>query len=149
MKTISVPSCSNQLIKVAAIIRQRHATVRCPPAPLQCALLACQAHWDEIAKLVYLRRSVAGRQVVTLRMKRIDRLAICSGIVGDAVSGRLRALQYPLVQASIGISCGSIDALVANLHLKMTEVMRCDHMLELHYLTTSVSCCRASVDIQI
>jgi len=68
-------------------------------------LIAAQVVWNDVTEFVCLRQAPAGRQIVTVRMKRIDWLAICPGIVGTAVSGRLSALHNPLVEAAIRISC--------------------------------------------
>lgn len=149
MKGIAVPPSCRYLVPVAAIVLHRHTTVRGPPTPLQCALLALKACRDAIAKLISLGQITTRRQVEALRMSDVDGLAIGSGIVGAAIGGGLHTLQHPAVQASIRIRGGAIDALVTDLHLKVTGVVRCDHVLKLDDLTGSVGCMQLTIVIHV
>jgi len=127
------PPCRIQLVPVASIIILPHAAVRCPPAPLQSARLAAQVCRDLVAKCIRLGKVSAGWQVEALWVPDINRLAIGPSIVRNAVSFRLCTNQRPLIGALVAHCC------VANLHLKVTEVVCCDHMLKLCNLSTCVS----------
>jgi len=62
----------------------------------------------------------------------INWLAICSGIIRDTIRWGLCTDQRPLIGAIITHCC------VADLHLKGTEMMCCDHMLELGNLSSCI-----------
>jgi len=129
MKDSSVPPGRLELVPVAAIISQRHTTVRCPPAPLKCALLARQAFRDDVSECVCYG---ARWQVEALWVQVVNRLAV-SIIIRTAVSGGLCTHQIPLEHAS-RIRVGAI----ADRHRQVTEMMRGDPMFELDHLASSV-----------
>merc|ERR1719476_711932 len=131
MVVVAVPPCRIDLVPVAAIIVLADAAVCCPPAPLQCARLAAQVRRDNVAKAVWLR--AARWQVEALWVPNINRLAIFSGIIRNAIRWGLCTNQFPFIGAVITHCC------VADRHLEVTEMMCCDHMLKFDNLSTRVS----------
>jgi len=122
MECGAVPSCSIKLIPVAAVIPLRDHRVSCPPFPLQEAIIAAQVGWNNVTEFVYLHPAPFRWQVEALWVQGVNRLAIRSGIVRNAVRRRLCTYQRPIVDR----------------HLKVTIVVGCDLMLELDHLTTGV-----------
>jgi len=132
MEIVGVPTCLVKLLPVAAVIVLPEPAVSCPPAPLQRARLAAQVRWDDVTKLVCLGQIATRRQVESLWVQRINRLAISSGIIRNAIRWGLWTHQQPRIRATIPCRC------VANPHLNMTIVVRRDRMLELDHLSTRV-----------
>jgi len=133
VEIVAVPPCRIDLVPVATVVVLAHAAVCCPPAPLQRARLAAQVCRDDVAKLVCLGQVPARRQVHSLWVPNINWLAIRSGIIRNAICWGLRTDQGPLIGAVVA------HCFVADLHLKMAEMMCCDHMLKLGNLSTRVS----------
>jgi len=132
VEVVAVPPCLADLVPVAAIIVRPDAAVCCPPAPLHCALLALQVRRDDVAKSVCLGQVSARWQMEALWVQSINRLAICSGIVRNTIRRGLCTNQPVLIGAIVTRCC------IADRHLKVTEVMGCDHMPELDHLSTRV-----------
>jgi len=132
MEVVAVPPCLGDLVPVAPIIVLPDTAVCCPPAPLQCALLALQVRRDDVAKPVCLGRAMARWQIEALWVPSINWLAILSGIVRNAIRWGLCTNQPEWIGASVTRCC------IADRHLKVTEVMGCDHMPELDHLSTRV-----------
>jgi len=139
VEATGAPPSRHQLVPVAAVVFGWHATVRSPPAPLESALCTRQIGGDAVAEFVDSAFALR-RQIKAFWMEFIHWLAVCAGIIGTAIGGRSHSLQEPLTQTSIRVGHGTIDSAVANAHLQVTEVVRCDHMLELHYLAGRVGC---------
>lgn len=132
MEVVAVPPCLGDLVPVAAITVHPDAAICCPPAPLQSALIALQVRRDNVAKSVCLGRAMARWQMEALWVQSINRLAILSGIVRNAIRRGLCTNQPECIAASVTRCC------IADRHLKVTEVMGCDHMPELDHLSTRV-----------
>jgi len=130
---VGAPPCRVDLVPVAAIIVLADAAVCCPPAPLQCARLAAQVRRDDVAKSVCLGQVSARWQVEALWVPNINWLAICSGIIRNAIRWGLCTDQSPHIGAIVTHCC------VADCHLKVTEMVCRDHMLKLDNLSTRVS----------
>jgi len=133
MEIAAGPPCRVQLVPEAAIVVLPEAAVCCPPVPLQCARLTAQVRWDNVPKFVCLRQVSARWQVEALRVPSINRLAIAAGIIRNAIRWGLCTNQRPHIGAIITHCC------VADRHLKVTEMVRCDHVLKLGNLPTRVS----------
>jgi len=131
VEVVAVPPCRIDLVPIAAIVIRANAAVCCPPAPLQCARLAAQVRRDDVAKAVWV--AAARWQVEALWVPNINRLAIFSGIIRNAIRWGLCTHQRPRIGATV-THCS-----VADLHLKVTEMMCCDHMLKLGNLSTRIS----------
>jgi len=134
MVPVAVPPCRADLVPVAAIIVLPDGTVCCPPVPLQCARLAAQVRRDNVAKSVCLGQVSARWQVEALRVSNINRLAIRSRIIRNAICRWLCTHQRPRGGAIATRCC------VADLHLKVTEMVCSDHMPKLNNLSTCISC---------
>jgi len=147
MKAGGAPPCRHQLVPIATVVLCRHTTVSCPPAPLQCALRALKILWDAKAEFVGLGKVTPRRQIEALRVQPVNRLAIRSSVVGAAVSRWLHTEKG--AQASRRISHGAVDPAVADAHLKVTEVVGCDHMLELDHLASRICCLDTAESVQI
>jgi len=106
---------------------------------LESALRALQIGRDAIAEFVDSAFALR-RQIIAFWMEFVHWLAICAGIIGTAISGWSRSLQEPLTQTGRRVGHRTIDSAVANAHLQVTEVVRCDHMLKLHYLAGRIGC---------
>jgi len=132
MEVVAPPPCRIDLVPVAAIVVLAHSAVSCPPAPLQRARLAAQARRDDVAKLVCLGQVSARRQVHALWVPNINWLAVCAGIVRDTIRWGLCTDQGPRIVAIV------THCFVADLHLKVTEMMCCDHMLKLDNLSSRI-----------
>jgi len=132
MEIVAVPPCLLQLVVIATIVVLPEPTVTCPPAPLQCARLAAQVRWDDVAKLVCLSAS-ARWQVEALWVPNINRLAVRVGIIRNATRRGLCTNQLHHIGAIIAHCC------VADRHLKVTEMVCCDPMLKLGDLSRRVS----------
>jgi len=126
MECGAVPPCSIKLIPVAAIIPLRDHRVSGPPFPLQEALIAAQVGWNDVTEFVYLGPAPFRWQVEALWVQGVNRLAIRSGIVRNAIRRGLCTYQRPRA------------ASVVDRHLKVTIMVGCDLMLELDHLTTGV-----------
>jgi len=122
MECSAVPPKRIELIPVAAIIPLRDHRVAGPPFPLQEALIAAQVGWNNVPEFVYLGPAPFRWQVEALWVQGVNRLAIRSGIVRNAVRRWLCTYQRPIVDR----------------HLKVTIMVGCDLMLELDHLTTGV-----------
>jgi len=132
MEIVAVPPCLLELVPIAAVVVLPEPAVSCPPAPLQCARLATQVRRDNVAKLVCLGQTSARWQVEALWVPLINRLAVCSGIIRNAIRWGLCANQRPNIGATITRCC------VADRHLKVTVVVCCDLVPELHHLSTRI-----------
>jgi len=133
MEVTAVPPCLVDLFPITTIIVLANTAVCRPPAPLQCALFALQVRRDNVAKSVCLGQVSAGRQIEALWVPNINRLAISSGVVWDTIRRGLCTNQPELAVAIVTHRC------IADRHLKVTEVMGCDHMSELNHLSARVS----------
>jgi len=126
MESVAVPPLRPDLLPVAAVIPLRDHRVCGPPAPLQ-YLIAAQAVWNNVTEFVCLRQAPSRWQVEALWVQVVNRLAVCSGIVRNAIRRGLCTYQRP-PGASIG-----------DRHLNVTIMVGCDRMLELGRLTSGVS----------
>jgi len=127
MKVVAVPPLRLDLIVVAAIIIRPEAAVSGPPAPLHYALIAAQILWNNVTELVCLGKATARWHVEALWVFDVNRLAILSGIVRNAIRRGLCTNQRAPI------------ASVVDRHLNVTKMVGCDLMLELDHLTTGVS----------
>jgi len=132
MEGVAVPPCLLELVPIAAVVILPEPAVSGPPAPLQCARFAAQVRRDDEAKLVCLGQISARRQVEALWVPLINRLAVCSGIIRNAIRWGLCTNQFPSIGASIARCC------VADRHLNVTVVVCCDLMPELDHLSTRI-----------
>jgi len=129
--SVAVPACRVHLVPVAAVVVRANVTVCCPPLPLQCARFAAQTRRNDVAKLAVC---ISARwQVVALWVPNINRLAVCPGIIRNAIRWGLCTNQSPRIGAVI-THCS-----VADLHLRVTEMMCCDGDLKLGNLSSRVS----------
>merc|ERR1711920_326932 len=143
----AAPTSRRNLVPIATIVNCWHTTVGSPPTPLQGTLCALEACRDAVAELVSLATAL-GRQIETLRMPRVHRLAVRSGVIGLAICWRCHPLQDPPAQASRGICCGAVDPTITDAHLNVSEVVRCNHMFELDDLASSVGCLNSRETIE-
>jgi len=127
MEWAAVPPRRIELIPVAAIIPLRDHRVSGPPLPLQEALIAAQVRWNDVTEFVNLGPAPFRWQVEALWVQVVNRLAVRSGIVRNAIRRGLCTDQRPRA------------ASVVDRHLKVTKMVGCDLMLELDHLTTGVS----------
>merc|ERR1719414_1068163 len=100
VEATGAPPSRFQLVPVAAVVLGRHATVRCPPTPLESALRATQTGGDAIAEFVGSATALR-RQIKAFWMESVHWLAIRAGVVGTAISGRSHSLQAPAAQTGI------------------------------------------------
>merc|ERR1719323_2719299 len=100
VEATGAPPSRFQLVPVAAVVLGRHATVRCPPTPLESALRATQTGGDAIAEFVGSATALR-RQIKAFWMESVHWLAIRAGVVGTAISGRSHSLQAPSAQTGI------------------------------------------------
>jgi len=127
MEGIAVPPLRLDLVPVAAIILRPDHRVSGPPGPLQFARIAAQVGWNNVTESVCLGQAPFRWQVEALWVQGVNRLAICSGIVRNAIRRGLCTYQRPR------------GASVVDHHLNVTMMVGCDRMLELGHLTTGVS----------
>jgi hypothetical protein len=126
-----IPARSSQLIKVAAIVRGRTATVCCPPSPLQRASRALEIRGDNEAHLV---RACPGRQVPALRICLVNRLTIATAIVRHTTSWRARSPELVPAQATLGVLQRVAQLLIADAELKVALMVCGNADLKLHGL---------------
>merc|ERR1719323_1094611 len=122
VEATGAPPSRFQLVPVAAVVLGRHATVRCPPTPLESALRATQTGGDAIAEFVGSATALR-RQIKAFWMEFVHWLAICAGVIGTAISGWSHSLQAPLAQTAIRVGHRTVESAVANAHLQVTVVV--------------------------
>jgi len=127
METAALPPLRLDLLPVAAIIRLRYPVVSSPPAPLQYALIAAQVGRNNVTEFLCLGQGLFRCQVEALWVQGVNRMAVCSGIVRNAIRRGLCTYQRPP------------GASVVDPHLNVTMMVGCDRMLHLDHLTTGVS----------
>jgi len=132
MEVVGVPPCLLELTPIAPVVVLPEPAVSCPPAPLQSARLAAQVQRDDVPELVCLGQISERWQVEALWVPNINGLAVRPRIIRNAIGCGLWTHQQPGIGASIP-SCG-----VADPHLNVTEVVRCDLVPELHHLSSRV-----------
>merc|ERR1719433_1310748 len=69
VEATGAPASRRQLVPIAAVVLGRHTTVRCPPAPLESALLALQIGGDAVAEFVALVATALRRQIKAFWME--------------------------------------------------------------------------------
>merc|ERR1719282_1161769 len=118
MEAVAVPPLRLDLVPVAAIVLLPDHRVSGPPTPLQYARIAAQVVWNHVTELVCLRQATFRWQVEALWVQGVNRLAICSGVVRNAIRRGLCTHQRPP------------GAAVVDHHLNVTKMVGCDRMLE-------------------
>jgi len=127
VEAVAVPPLRLDLVPIAAVVLLPDHRVSRPPAPLQHARIAAQVVWNHVTEFVCLRQAPFRWQVEAFWVQVVDRLAVCSGVVRNAIRRRLCTHQRPP------------GASVADHHLNVTIMVGCDRMLELGGLTAGVS----------
>merc|ERR1719422_2053807 len=85
MESIVIPPLLCDLVPVAAIILLPDRAVCDPPMPLQFAARATEIAWNNVTEFVSLGQAPSRWQVEALWVQAVNRLAICSGIVRNAI----------------------------------------------------------------